>query len=187
MDDKSFDKCRETTPGRLCWLCRKRILSCRDVECLFTDLSDPQNADTSTTAVTLTAGIWGSTATWQSLQLKAIIIKKKKLEGISLQWVQVSRLWQVVCFREDAMLFQAELCKHFLPSQNVFPRAGTLCLLKSLASVQKSILLENSHMQKWTCRIWSYKSNQSEKHRSCTTMEMRDRYYTGGGKPVRKG
>lgn len=113
--------------------------------------------------------------------------KKKKLEGISLQWVQVSRLWQVVCFREDAMLFQAELCKHFLPSQNVFPRAGTLCLLKSLASVQKSILLENSHMQKWTCRIWSYKSNQSEKHRSCTTMEMRDRYYTGGEKPVRKG
>lgn len=94
---------------------------------------------------------------------------------------------QVVCFREDAILFQAELCKHFLPSQNVFPRAGTLCLLKSLASVQKSILLENSHMQKWTCRIWSYKSNQSEKHRSCTTMEMRDRYYTGGEKPVRKG
>lgn len=69
---------------------------------------------------------------------------------------------ELFVFRKDGMLLPAKLHKHFLASQNVFPRADISCLLKLLASVQKSILLENSHMQKWTCRTWSYKSHQSK-------------------------
>lgn len=104
-----------------------------------------------------------STAPLMILQLKVIKIKKYDVQKASIYHeLKFPVCGKLFVFREGGTLLPAKLCKHFLPSQNVFPRTGISCLLKLLASVQKNVLLENSHRQKWTRGTWSCKSHQSK-------------------------
>lgn len=130
------------------------------IGCGLQNLSDTRNADRYSTTVTWTVRHQRFNSSTDDIAIKS---DKNDVQKVSVY----SELKFPVCgelfvFREDGMLLSAKLHKHFLPSQNVFPRADISCLLKLLASVQKSILLENSHMQKWTCGTWFDKSHQSK-------------------------
>lgn len=116
------------------------------IGCGLQNLSDTRNADRYSTTVTWTVRHQRFNSSTDDIAIKS---DKNDVQKVSVY----SELKFPVCgelfvFREDGMLLSAKLHKHFLPSQNVFPRADISCLLKLLASVQKSILLENSHMQK---------------------------------------
>lgn len=78
--------------------------------------------------------------------------------------VSTSFQFAASCLFSETILYcsQKSHAHIFYQTRICFPRADISCLLKLLASVQKGILLENSHMQKGTCRTWSYKSHQSK-------------------------
>lgn len=153
----------EKPPRGICWLCRNMILQgyVQDVCSMTCQILEVQTDIVPRLHWQLE--IRDSTAPKMTLQQKVIKIKNYDVQKMSVyRELKFPVCGELFVFREDGMLLPAKLCKHFLPSQNVFPRTGISCLLKLLASVQKSILLENSHMQKWTCGTWSCKPHQSK-------------------------
>lgn len=65
----------------------------RDMECLFRDLSDPGNGDSSGVTITLTAEIRGSTAPQPPLQLKVV---KKEKSNVRMDWFTVNLCLQLM-------------------------------------------------------------------------------------------
>lgn len=110
------------------------------VGCLLQDLSGTGNADRYSTTVTLTVRNQRFSSSADDIAVESDKNKTRGIQKVSVH----SELKFPVCGEP----LSEKPCKHFLPSQNVFPRADISCLLKLLASVQESILLQNSHMQK---------------------------------------